>query len=279
MFKALLISLFSLGTAHAAPSIITINIKEYGAGSIRPEVLEAIADGTDVPVAPSTGSMNITIPINTKLLNFRIGADPIFRERTVTLRAAGLPKNHRQIFTLERKRNNFTYEYLKLGLARLEQDKQPDAALAIFENAFRDPTRPSTVSNFYEANLRYNYARALQHVCLKLEFDTCDEAREEFDAILESFNKSQTERRIYESEKITQALVEKALLDLRSKDVRVKYIKFTTEIASKEYEKANKTIQAIEQADPLALKAEVITPSRIASDRAYLRSLRPNAID
>lgn len=268
--------IFLFAIAHAEPSTVTILLKEYSVGSIKPEVCEAIADGSDALVTLGASDVKISVPEGAKRLSLKLGAGPGFRERTVALHAAALRPTRRQIFVVERMRPTFNRDYLLQGLARLDRERDPDAALALFDNAFRDSTRTDAELDSYEAILRYNYARALQQTCLRLEFDTCDDARQMLSAILETMNSSSQDRRVYESVRVTSALVQRALTDLASRDAKLHYGNFTAALASSDYEQARTSIETIEQAfveDPKPLKAQGLTAAKIAKDRAFLQSL------
>lgn len=59
-------------------------------------------------------------------------------------------------------RPRFNQDYFLQGLARLDRERDPDAGLALFDNACRDSTRTDSELDSYEVILRCNYARALQ---------------------------------------------------------------------------------------------------------------------
>lgn len=262
--------------AHAEPSTVTVLLKEYGVGNIKPEVCEATADDSDALVTLSASDVKISVPEGAKRLILKLGAGPSFRERTVALHPAALRPTRKQVFVVERTRPRFNRDYLTQGLTRLDRERDPDAALALFDNAFRDSTRTDAELDSYEAILRYNYARALQQTCLRLEYDTCDDARQMLSAILETMNSSSQDRKVYESVHVTSALVQRALTDLASRDAKVHYGNFTAALASSDYVQAKSSIEAIEQAfaeDPKALKAQGLTAGRIAKDRAFFQSL------
>jgi hypothetical protein len=261
--------------AHAQTPTATVLLKEYGVGDLKPALFKATADDSDVVSSIDGNEIRLSIPDGTRRLRLTLGGGQEFRERQVALYAAALPTTRTTSFVVERKRASFTREYLSQGLARLDRERDPDAALALFDYAYRDSAGTDTELDAYQATLRYNYARALQQTCLRLEFDTCDEAKQTLDGILESMVASSGDRRIYESVRVTAVLVRKALDDLASRAAKLQYDTFTAAIAAGNYEQAQVAIDAIEKSlttDPMALKSQRLTPSRIAKDRAFVNS-------
>jgi hypothetical protein len=230
-------------------------------------------DGSDALATLSESDVKILIPEGAKRLSLKLGAGPGFRGRTIALLASALRPTRKQVFIVERTRTAFNQGYLAQGLARLDRENDPDAALALFDNAFRGSARTGAALDSYEATLRYNYARALQKTCLRLEFDTCDDARQMFSAILETMNSSSKDRKVYESVRVTPAMVQRALADLDSRDTKLHYDNFTAALKSSDYEQAQTSIEAVQQADPKVLKAQGLTVDRLAKDRAYLQTL------
>lgn len=264
--------------ARAQVATITVVLKDYATDSlVMPENFSATIDGADVVAKVEGTEIRLPIPSGARVLALKADAGQAYRRRSIALYTKAVRPEHQNIFFVEKIRDRFDRDYLTDGLARLDNDPDSDAALAVFENAFRDQTRQGADLDPYEAVLRYNYARALQQTCLRLSFDTCGVARKMLDEILQAMNASPQDRKIYQSVRVNVALIQKALNDLSSQDAKIQYESFTAAVAAKDFDTADRSIEGLEKSltvNPLPLRSQGLTASRIAKDRAFLKSLR-----
>ncbi|SEK10698.1 MULTISPECIES: hypothetical protein [unclassified Variovorax] len=275
--NALLIALIAASAAQADPASIAVSLREYGASSsVTPTSFKATIDGQAAVTKLESSQVTIFMPAGAKRLAISANAGQGYRERTIAMFSSAVQPEREYVFIIEKRRDEYTRDYLSEGLNRLDRARDPDAALALFDNAYKGGIQQESDTNAYEATLRYNYGRALQQTCFKLGFDTCDDAKQILQEILTSLQSSSRDRKIYGSVHVNDVLIQQALADLASHEVGIPYSNFKEAIAAKNFEGARVAIDAIAKlldSDPKSLQSQGLTAAKIAKDRAYLRRL------
>ena len=248
---------------------------EHRANNITPSTCEATVDEKDIEPKINGSAIKVSIPEGTGKLSIRVTAAN-FWDRTLRLYATSLSASKTNIFFMEKKDAAFTKAYLAEGVRRLNNG-EIDAALARFEYAYHGDQNRSDDSELdsYEAILRYNYGRALQQACLRANFDTCDSAAERFNAILDSINLSKETKKMYERNRVNADLVRRALIDLKARDAKILYDRFTIAFVAKDVAKATALLEDVSKSfdqDPKGYEAHGVTRARINADQALLQN-------
>jgi hypothetical protein len=242
---------------------------DASAGKRIPAASMQVVLDDDEPSLAMAGAVAVaTVAREAREVRIAIDAGTGYWSRKIKVLQHGIKRGAVNEFAVEPRPPGFTKQYLLGGTRRFDQG-EIDRGLALFEQAFYgDADRKSTpVLDDYEVILRYNYARGLQQACLRLHYETCADAREHLRQILADMGGAAA--KLYTSNRVPRDLVEQALADLDTRDVKKRYEQALAFSRAGKYAQAKELFNNLLQEfsrDPASLADNDLTEARLQAD-------------
>lgn len=193
--------------------------------------------------------------------------------RTATLRLLGRESRRSLRFFTVKQAPQYTYPYLDAGL-KFHEAGEFDRALAYYEAAYRASLPLPKKLTQFDVKLKFNYARSLVNACLRMGYETCENAKKLYRELKAD---SQEFPKLFQGEGIAIAELDATLKDLGTSEVIQKYGAFTEAFNAKDYLTAAKQGQELiagYEDQSTAFANARITQDRLKADvgTAYYRA-------
>ena len=276
------VQLALFGVIHAANAQTGLEnfsfaVTEKDGAPVAAASIKVLVEGIGVPIATKDGVNTFAAKRNFSELQVSLSAGAGFLNRELAVAPLGWVRPTPKTFVMARRQPPYTRQFL-LGALALLDAVRIDAALAHLELAYDDPARrDSRGLDYYEAMLRYNYARALQQACLSNLYETCVEARNKLEAVLNEIETSPSGSAIYSKQGVTREMVRRAIADLESRRAKLSYQAMLSSVRDANYGGALAQLDSIEgeiAKSPAAYSANRVNLNLLKRDRAYVESLK-----
>ena len=237
--------------------------------------IKVLVEGSGVPIVTKDGVHTFAAKRNFSQLQVSLSAGAGFLSRELAVSPWGWVRPTQKTFVMARRQPHYTTQFL-LGALALLDAVRIDAALAHLDLAYDDPARrDSRGLDYYEAILRYNYARALQQACLDNLYETCVDARNRLDAVLQEIEAGPSGSAIYGKQGVTRELVRRAIAGLESRRAKQSYQAMILSVHEANYSGALAKLDSIEEEiakSPAAYSSNGINVRRLKLDRVDVES-------